>query len=102
LSVTPAVSQAAPEVEPLPDWRQAIAARIGEDPGRWLDRELVERGPSHTDRTLKRAVHARIKGMREVAVVAAWREVEQRIDRGPREQIVAWLDAKAAALGGEG
>ncbi|MFB6205761.1 MAG: hypothetical protein ABEJ05_04430 [Haloglomus sp.] len=28
--------------EALPEWRQAIAADIGEDPGRWLDRRLVE------------------------------------------------------------
>jgi hypothetical protein len=96
--MTPAVAQAAPETAPLPDWRRAIAADIGADPGRWLDRELVESGPRHTDQTLKRAVHARIKGMRSLAVVEAWREVEHRIDRGPRDEILEWLDVKAAAL----
>jgi hypothetical protein len=99
--MSPAVAQAAPETAPLPDWRRAIAADIGADPGRWLDRELVESGPRHTDQTLKRAVHARIKGMRSLAVVEAWLTVETRLERGPRQEIVAWLNRRKAALEGQ-
>lgn len=80
--------------DPLPEWRQAIVERIGEDPGRWLDRPLVEHGPGHTDRTMQRAVHARIKGIDYREVIDAWQTVEVRLDRGPRQQIMGWLNQR--------
>jgi hypothetical protein len=82
----------------LPEWRQAIAADIGEDPGRWLDRSLVERGPGHTDRTMQRAVHARIQGIDYREVIDAWQTVEVRLERGPRQQVMAWLNQRDAWL----
>ncbi|WP_276258148.1 hypothetical protein [Haloglomus litoreum] len=94
----PSEFQSAGDDDATPAWREPIAADIGEDPGRWLDRELVERGPGHTDRTLQRAVHARIKGIRSREVLDAWQAVEVRIERGPRQQIMAWLNQRDKTL----
>jgi hypothetical protein len=94
----PSEFQSAGDDEAVPAWRQAIAAEIGEDPGRWLDRSLVERGPGHTDQTFQRAVHARIQGIRSREVIDAWQEVEVRLDRGPRQQVMAWLNQRDQQL----
>lgn len=101
-AVSPSTTQAATEAEPLPEWRDRIAARIGEDPGRWLDRDLVEPGPSHTDRTWQRAVHGRIKGIRDRDVISAWQAVEVRLDRAecPRQQVMGWLNQRDDDLKG--
>jgi hypothetical protein len=84
----------------LPEWRQAIADDIGEDPGRWLDRDLVERGPGHTDRTLQRAVHARIQGIDYREVIDGWQQVELQLEREacPRQRVMAWLNQRDAWL----
>jgi hypothetical protein len=71
---------------------------IGEDPARWLDRRLVERGPSHTDATLQRAVLARINGIGDVATARAWIGVERRLDRGPREPVISRLEDRIERL----
>jgi hypothetical protein len=94
----PSEFQSAGGNEAVPAWRQAIAADIGEDPARWLDRTLVERGPGHTDRTMQRAVHARIQGIRSREVLDAWQEVEVELARGPRQQVMAWLNQRDQAL----
>ena len=94
----PSEFQSAGADDAVPEWRGAIAERIGEDPSRWLDRDLVERGPGHTDRTMQRAVHARIQGIRSRAVIDAWQQVEVRLDRGPRQQVMAWLNQRDQVL----
>jgi hypothetical protein len=94
----PSEFQSASSEAGVPEWRQAIAADIGDDPGRWLDRTLVERGPNHTDRTMQRAVHARIQGIRSREVIDAWQEVEVRLERGPRQQVMAWLNQRDQEL----
>ena len=98
--MTSSIHQVGTARESRPAWRQTIRARIGADPGRWLDRALVERGPSHTDRTMRRAVHARISGIRSREVLKAWQTVECRLNREacPRQQIIAWLNQRDAAL----
>jgi hypothetical protein len=96
----PSEFQSAGGDESVPAWRQAIAAEIGEDPGRWLDRDLVERGPNHTDRTMQRAVHGRIQGIRSREVLDAWQTVEVRLGREecPRQRIMAWLNQRDQVL----
>jgi hypothetical protein len=39
--------------------------------------------------------------MRSLAVVEAWLAVETRLERGPRQEIVAWLNRRKAALEGQ-
>jgi len=94
----PSEFQSASAEAGVPAWRQAIAEETGEDPGRWLDRDLVEHGPNHTDRTMQRSVHARIKGIRSRAVIDAWQTVEVRLARGPRQQVMAWLNQRDQQL----
>jgi hypothetical protein len=86
--------------EAVPEWRRAIAGDLGEDPARWLDRDLVERGPAHTDRTMQRAVHARIQGIRTREIIDAWQTVEVRLDREacPRQRVMAWLNQRDQEL----
>lgn len=81
-----------------PEWRRRLEDQIGEDPGRFLDHELVERGPSHTDRTLQRLARARIRGIDRPPVARAWIAAERRLDRGPRETVLAWLEDRLAYL----
>ncbi|WP_224332868.1 hypothetical protein [Haloprofundus halobius] len=75
-----------------------LAADIGEDPARFLDRDLVERGPRKTDTTSLRLVKARIRGIDSLAVCRAWQAVERRLDRGPRDGILELLEERDAWL----
>lgn len=77
-----------------PDVQQAI----GEDPARFLDAPLVERGQSHTDQTRQRLVRARIRGIDRREVAARWLYVERDLERGPRKTIVEWLTDRMAEL----
>lgn len=98
--MSPTAEQPAAEADDRPEWRRDIAARIGEDPGRWLDRPLTEAAPDHTDRTMRRCAHARIQGIRSREVVRAWLEVETSLARDacPRQAVVRWLNQRDAAL----
>jgi len=99
--MSPAIGQPSAEADDRPQWRRDIAARIGgEDPGRWLDRPLTEAAPGHTDWTMRRAVNARIQGIRSREVVRAWLEVETSLDRDacPRQAVIRWLNQRDAAL----
>jgi len=98
--MTPAAEQPAAETNHRPEWRRDIAARIGEDPGRWLDRPLTEAAPGHTDRTMRRCAHARIQGIRSREVIRAWLEIETSLARDacPRQAVVRWLNQRDAAL----
>lgn len=71
-----------------------IAERIGHDPAKFLDRDLVERGPNHTWQTSKHLVLALIKGLPTIGKVNGWLKVEKQLDRGPREPIVELLETR--------
>lgn len=75
-----------------------LEAEINEDPAAFLDRELVERGPSHTTKTAHQKVKARIRGIDRIDVVDAWIYVETSIERGPRQQVLAWLNQRKKYL----
>lgn len=79
-----------PDRERFPE----IERRIGEDPARWLDRDLVERGPSHTTRTNRELVLARIRGIDYLGVANAWIQVERELDRGPRDRVIETLEER--------
>jgi hypothetical protein len=90
--------------------------RIGEDPARWLDAELltpqaertkwVQRGRHEEMTTIPDGqvsprglmVRARIQGIDKLAVVAHWLHVEHDLERGPREFVVELLEDRAAEL----
>ena len=95
---------------------------IGEDPARWLDRDLVtpecrkvqvsrdrSRSPADVRLVPDRAVssgeafvRARIRGIDRIAVCRAWRAVERALGRGPdggpRERIIALLEQREREL----
>jgi hypothetical protein len=71
---------------------------IGEDPARYLDHDLIERGSRATSTTLQPLVRARIRGIDEIGVVRAWIAVERRLDRGPRESVIELLEERLAYL----
>jgi len=56
---------------------------IGEDPARWLDRELV--GGSSRAKDNKRFVAARVRGIDKLPVLRAWMAVERALGRGPND-----------------
>lgn len=62
---------------------------IGEDPARFLDRDLL------SERNL---ALARIRGIDHLAVCRAWIAVERRIDRGPRQRILDELQDREEFL----
>lgn len=71
-----------------------IKDELGEDPARWLDREMTD---EHA-----RIVVAMIRGMRSLRRLKAWRSVEIALDRGegggPREDVLALLDERKLYL----
>ena len=77
-----------------PEWQRRLKRKLGENPARFLDHDLVERGHRHTDHTLQRLVRARIRGIDRLEVVNAWIAVERKLDRGPRDQIIDLLEER--------
>jgi hypothetical protein len=78
---------------------------IGEDPARWLDRDLVGGDPGGgMDPRAWLAV--RVDGIDELAVVRAWQAVERRLakrdGREPRQAVLDLLDDREAALREQG
>ena len=87
----------------IPDWRQEMKADIGEDPGRFLDRDLLTRPGQDADVSPGAAlVRARIRGIDRLERIAAWRKVEHRLDRGPRKGVLDLLDEREEAVREEG
>lgn len=68
-----------------------IKERIGEDPARFLDREV------DTTTTVDLAV-SRIRGIRSLEVALEWIKVEADLDRGPRKKVMALLNRKKQLL----
>lgn len=81
-----------------PEWQRRLKQKLGENPARFLDHDLVERGNRHTDRTLQRLVRARIRGIDRLEVVNAWIAVERKLDRGPRDRIIDLLEERKVYL----
>jgi hypothetical protein len=71
---------------------------IGENPARFLDRDLDEPNDETTDYTHRRMVRDRIRGIDKLAVVNAWIAVERRLDRGPRDHIIRLLETRKSHL----
>ena len=82
--------------EEKPAWRREIHEEIGEDPAEALDKPLV---PPSTDRhsPLLQA-RARIRGIDYLDVLDTWEEVERRLDRGPRDTVLAWIEERREFL----
>jgi hypothetical protein len=80
----------------------ALRDDLGEDPAKFLDRPLVEYGEDHTDHTGRRMFEDRVSGIDSLAVIRAWKAVERRLDRGPREAVVQVLEQRESFLEREG
>ncbi|MFC4550076.1 MULTISPECIES: hypothetical protein [Halorussus] len=81
-----------------PAWQRRLKRKLGENPARFLDHDLVEHGSGHTDHTLQRLVFARIRGIDRLEVVNAWIAVERKLDRGPRSRVIDLLEERRAYL----
>jgi len=93
-----------------------VAEVIGEDPARWLDRDLFDHGvtrhrwiegdpyPEYAPRPDEdvsapgQMIRDRIQGIDDLSVIARWLEVEHALGRGPRDRVVELLEARAAEL----
>jgi len=89
---------------------------IGEDPARWLDRDILGRSAvkqqadpdsefgemrlaTDTDvSTYGMMLRARIRGIDKLPVIRHWLEVEHDLDRGPRDTVVELLQERADEL----
>jgi hypothetical protein len=81
-----------------PEWQRRLKRKLGENPARFLDQDLIERGNDHTDRTSQRLVFARIRGIDRLETVNAWIAVERKLDRGPRQRVINLLERRKAYL----
>lgn len=72
-----------------------VAARIGEDPARFLDIELSSSGIGTGPFAL---AAARIRGLETVATVDAWLHVETELDQGPRKPVIKRLNQRKRQL----
>jgi len=75
---------------------ETIKAEIGEDPARWLDRPLLQPSQMGSDPAV--FIQARIDGIRSVDVCRQWIEVERELERGPRTEVVQWLNQRMQTL----
>lgn len=73
---------------------QEIAERIGENPARFLDVELIETGPRHTSTSGRDLFTARVRGIDRIGVANAWIQVERLLDRGPRDVVIDVLERR--------
>jgi hypothetical protein len=83
-----------------------IAAAIGEDPARYLDRDFVADPPDPGGMHSREWLWVRIQGIDDLGVIARWQAVERQLDRSPdegREPIMQLLRKRAKQLqkGGE-
>jgi len=78
-----------------------LRERLGEDPARWLDAEILGTGTKHIDGR-SRMVRTRIESIDRIEVVRAWKAVERRLGRsddgGPRSGIIQALDEREGVL----
>lgn len=90
----PSEHQAAPDVDR--EQFAAVKAEIGEDPARWLDRPLLQ--PSQIGSDPAVFIQARINGIASVDVCRQWIEVERELERGPRTEVIQWLNQRMQTL----
>lgn len=78
-----------------PLYRQAIERKHGEDPGRWLDQDLLDSPAWST-------VQARIRGIRDLDLLEHWECVERDLGRGrdggPRNAVMTRLQARREVI----
>lgn len=96
------------EVSPVPSEHQgavtddrrerfpSLRDDLGEDPARFLDRPLFGSNPQTSGEGV--FIRARIRGIDEIAVLRAWRAIERRLERGPREKVLGLLDERESEL----
>ena len=77
-----------------PEWRRRLYEEIGEDPVELLDKPAV----ATDDEDNLAHARARIRGIAYLDVLRAWKAAERRHDRGPREQVMGWLEEREAFL----
>lgn len=100
----------------VPEWRKRLKDDLGEDPGRFLDRDLLSRPiayhrvddehggtrmetrPDTDCSTAATLVSARIRGIDRLDRLSAWRAVERKLDRGPRPKVMALLQEREQVL----
>lgn len=77
-------------------WRRRLQEQIGEDPTRFLDRNLLENDGA------RELAKARIDGIRFVEVVRAWIAAERKLaneqERDPRAKVIEWLEDREIEL----
>lgn len=76
-----------------------LRERIGEDPARYLDRDILgsSRGIGESD-----LFASRLRGIDRLEVINAWIAVERRLDRGPRAHILDRLEDRKETIEAEG
>lgn len=87
-------SRGATTIDDYPPTIRRIAERIGENPARFLDRDLVERGPNHTTTSGRELFLARVRAIDYIGVANAWIMVERELDRGPRDAVIDLLEQR--------
>jgi hypothetical protein len=78
--------------ERFPETRE----EIGEDPARWLDRDLLESTPG--DKSEKWRLQRRVDGIHSLQVAEKWAEVERELERGPRDPVMDMIRERVAYL----
>jgi hypothetical protein len=63
----------------------AVREKIGEDPARFLD---------YQDPEDLRLARARIRGIDRQEVIVEWLRVERELERGPREDVIEWIQQR--------
>lgn len=73
-----------------------IRKEIGEDPARFLDRPLFDGAQDTTSPGWM--IQKRIEGIDDLLVIRYWFEVEERLQRGPRDKVIQMLENRAQHL----
>lgn len=80
-----------------PDWQSKLKSDIGENPARFLDREIPER-----EERWPMMFAGRLRGIDRLEVVGAWRATERRLaadrDRQPRQHVLDALTERERYL----
>jgi len=69
---------------------------IGEDPARFLDRPLFDASDGQTSSAW--FIAQRIGGIDRIEVCRAWKAIERRLERGPRDRIIELLNEREQRL----
>jgi hypothetical protein len=86
-------SESQSHAEPSRATFPTLRDKIDEDPARFLDHDIFG-----TPCGMGRMMRARIQGIDDLETIRAWRAVERKINRGPRERVLEWLDDREEEL----